>query len=119
VEDEPLIRLGLADTCERAGFDVAEARDGEEALAILYLHPTIGMVITDIDMPRMDGLALTQAIQKEFPAIRVVLMSGKTYLRTGDLPSEVPFFEKPVDDETLLACLKRLDDKASDSGEHG
>jgi two-component system, response regulator PdtaR len=108
VEDEPLIRMGLADTCERAGFLVAEAQDGVEALSVLKLHPSIALVVTDIDMPRMDGLELTRTLRDDFPSVRVVLMSGKTYLRTSDFPSEIPFFEKPVDDGALLACLKTL-----------
>lgn len=113
VEDEPLIRMGLADTCEREGFIVAEAQDGVEALAVLKGHPTVRLVITDIDMPRMDGLELTRIIHDNFPSVRVVLMSGKTYSRTGNFPSETPFFEKPVDDGALLACVKNLSAEAS------
>lgn len=105
VEDEPLIRLGLADTCERIGFVVAEAQDGVEALAILRNHPGIGVVVTDIDMPRMDGLELTRVIHRDFPTVAVVLMSGKTYARTDDLPRDVPFFEKPINEVALASCL--------------
>ena len=115
VEDEPLIRMGLADTCERDGLVVAEAGDGVEALAILKLHSSIKLVVTDIDMPRMDGLELARRIRAHFPSVRVVLMSGKTYSRTIDIPSEIPFFVKPVDDVALLACLKTLSDEASAS----
>jgi CheY-like chemotaxis protein len=103
--------MGLVDTCERHGYVVLEAQDGVEALAILTRHPSIRLVVTDIDMPRMNGLELARAIQSDFRSIRVVLMSGKTYSRTADLPVEVPFFEKPVDDEALLSCLKRLSDQ--------
>jgi two-component system, response regulator PdtaR len=107
VEDEPLIRMGLADSCEREGFIVVEAGDGLEAVSLLKLHPSIRLVVSDVDMPRMDGIELTKKIHKDFQAIQVVLVSGKTYLRTDDFP-EVPFFEKPVHERALLECLKRL-----------
>ena len=108
VEDEPLIRMGLADTCENAGFVVIEAGDGVDALAILNRDPDLRLVLTDVDMPRMDGLELSRTIAREFPDVRVVLMSGMTFSRTGDFPVNVPFFEKPINDSALVECLKKL-----------
>jgi YesN/AraC family two-component response regulator len=108
VEDEPLIRMGLADTCESAGFVVAEAADGVEALAIIQANQDLRLVLTDVDMPRMNGIELSRTIASQFPGVQVVLMSGMTLSRTADFPTHIPFFEKPVNESALVDCLKRL-----------
>ncbi len=108
VEDEVLIRLGMAESLGDAGFAVLEAGDGLSALDILRAHPNVAAVVTDIDMPRMDGLALALEVRRSNPAIRVVLMSGKTYLRDDALPAGIPFFEKPVNERELIGCVRDL-----------
>lgn len=77
VEDEMLVRLGLKTTVDwnSLGFEiVGEAEDGEMALNMAKeLRPDL--VITDISMPRMDGLELIKALKKELPAAKVLVLS--------------------------------------------
>jgi CheY-like chemotaxis protein len=106
VEDEALIRMGMAEVLESAGYVVREAGDGIAALSILASNPDIALLVTDIDLPRMDGLQLVEAARSTRPDLCVILMSGKTYLRTGRLPDTIPFLEKPVSETDLVACVR-------------
>lgn len=64
VEDEPLIRMDLADMLEELGYSVLEAANADEAIAILESEPAVTAVVTDVDMPgTMDGLALTFVVR--------------------------------------------------------
>lgn len=78
VEDEPLIRKGMLQMIEwnKLGFEVVgEAADGELAWPLIQeLQPDI--VITDIRMPFMDGLALSQMIKHSFPETNIIILSG-------------------------------------------
>lgn len=62
-EDSPSVRAMLAAEFSEMGFEVVTASDGLEALNMIKLDPDYDMVITDVEMPRMDGLALTVAIR--------------------------------------------------------
>lgn len=77
VEDEMLVRLGLKSTVDwnSLGFEiVGEAEDGEIALQMAReLRPDL--VMTDISMPRMDGLELIKALKKELPSAKVMVLS--------------------------------------------
>lgn len=76
VDDHPVVRKGLA-SCLAQNPNiqiVGEAADGQEALArAKQLSPDI--VVMDIDMPQMDGLAVTEVLRKELPAVKVLIMS--------------------------------------------
>lgn len=61
VDDDPLSRFGIRDLLERE-FDVREARNGRDALALLEQEP-VDLVITDLVMPEMDGVSLTGVIR--------------------------------------------------------
>ena len=78
VEDEVLIREGLRDKIpwEQYGFRlVGEAADGEVALPLIRkARPDV--LITDIKMPFMDGLALSRIVREEFPGIKIIIISG-------------------------------------------
>ena len=58
VDDEPDLRFILRQVLENDGFECLEARDGEHALEVLANHPNIALVLTDFQMPRMNGLQL-------------------------------------------------------------
>ena len=70
VDDSPTIRLAVSETLSGAGHVVVEAPDGEEALALLDGRK-IHLIVSDVNMPKMDGLAFAKAT-KALPAYRFV-----------------------------------------------
>jgi CheY-like chemotaxis protein len=75
-EDEVMLRAIAVEMLEDAGFQVYQAGDGEEALEILRSHPDIGLLVSDIKMPKMDGYALAEAGIGLRPELKILLMTG-------------------------------------------
>ncbi len=109
VEDELLIRLHAAEIIEDAGFDVIEASNADQAIAILEFRPDIAVLFTDIQMPgSMDGLKLAAAVKGRWPPIRIVATSGLVHVGPGDLPEGGRFLPKPYNPTQLTATLQEL-----------
>ena len=109
VDDHPpvirVMRLGL----EAAGYDVVTAGNGAECLTKL-LDETPDFLVTDIDMPRMNGRELCEAIQKQFPNRRypIVVLTSRTELEHRDWTSGIDnlqFMEKPVSIQKLQKLI--------------
>jgi chemotaxis protein histidine kinase CheA len=80
VDDSPVVRDLIADALRAHGIRVIEAADGEEALSKLAAHPSVDLVVTDFEMPRLDGIGLMRALRarggaRRIPAV-VVSMRG-------------------------------------------
>jgi len=77
VDDEPEVRK-LARVClEQAGYKMIEAEDGQKAIELFRAeHEQIGLVVTDVLMPRLDGLGLATHLHKEDPELPILLLSG-------------------------------------------
>jgi CheY-like chemotaxis protein len=106
VEDDVLVRFTTADTLREAGFDVLEAVDSSEALALLTTGHPLDLVITDIRMPgRMDGVQLTSVIKSTRPNLPVALLSS--HLEHSDHSADM-FVPKPYDPDQLVEVVKRL-----------
>lgn len=65
VEDSRTFRQQLTITLESRGYRVVTAEDGEEGLMMLKANPDVVMIITDVNMPNMDGLEMVGRIKKE------------------------------------------------------
>jgi len=77
VDDEPLVRMGVARILERLGYRVHTVASGAEALAFCQEKiQAIDLVITDVSMPDMGGLELSQALHQRLPGVPVLYMSG-------------------------------------------
>jgi CheY-like chemotaxis protein len=114
VEDEFLIRMHAAQMIEEAGFDVVEASNADEAVAILEARLDIAVVFTDIQMPgSMDGLKLARAVRNRWPPIHIVATSGLVDVRTGDLPNGGRFLPKPYSSTQVIGALHELTDGSS------
>jgi DNA-binding NtrC family response regulator len=107
VEDDILTRLAAADHLRDEGYRVLEAADAEEARTLLRAAEPIEIVISDVNMPGMDGIRLAHWIAKEFPDVKVVLTSGDlTNAAAARLVAH--YIEKPYDLDALGRLIKRL-----------
>jgi two-component system, chemotaxis family, chemotaxis protein CheY len=75
IDDEASVRLLVRRTLERAGYEVTEAVNGVEGVRAYRASPT-DVVITDLYMPEQDGIETIQLLREEFPAARIIAMSG-------------------------------------------
>jgi CheY-like chemotaxis protein len=109
VEDEFLLRLNAVDMIEAAGFDVVEASNADEAIAILERRFDITVVFTDIQMPgSMDGLKLARAVRGRWPPIKILATSGRVGVTQGDLPEGGRFVSKPYSPNQIAGVLREL-----------
>src|ERR1700759_4888358 len=96
VEDETLVRLYAAASFQDSGFTVIKAADGDEALEILEARSDIAAVFTDVNMPGLlDGVSLAREIGEQWPAVPVVVTSGKVTADTMQLPERGRYVAKP------------------------
>jgi len=113
IDNEKEITEALSEMLALEGFNVTAFQCAQEALTLLATH-TAAVVLTDVRMPKMDGMTLLNNIQKLDSSIPVILMSGH-----GDIPMAMQamregaydFLEKPLQPKHLLAQLTRAVDK--------
>lgn len=105
VDDDAIVRKALMRLLRTCGADIREAVNGEEALTLLRegLRPAI--IISDIDMPAMNGLVLARHVKAEFPTLQLVLCSGGGHERAAS-ELGVEYYPKPTDPSTLRELVK-------------
>lgn len=109
VDDEDPLREVLGALLDSCGYRVYKARSGDEALNLVEVHgAAIKLVLTDINMPGMDGFALIENLRRQNRPLSIVAISGMAgsafhEQKAGEL--EVPFLSKPVSRETLLTAV--------------
>jgi len=107
VEDEPVLRIVLADGLRAAGFAVVEAAGAEDALSCLRAGVPVDLVFSDVQMPgTLDGLALAHRIRCDYPLLPVVLTSG--HARLESLGDARPFIPKPYDVDRVVVALREM-----------
>ncbi len=110
VEDEDAIRRMVCRVLQKSGFEVSEARDGEEALKAAARLNRLDLVVTDIMMPTMGGPELASRLVALRPQLRVVFMSGHTFDRLNiaglDRTFE-SFLSKPFTPDELKGAVEK------------
>ena len=112
VDDDPLSRTALTDLLGRTGYEPVEARSGEQALERFEAGAFLA-VITDLRMPRMDGLELLRRIRERDPAVPVVLVTAYGSVQTAVEAMKEgasDYVTKPFSSDEILATLSRLAD---------
>jgi two-component system cell cycle sensor histidine kinase/response regulator CckA len=108
-EDDELVRNLVRTVLIKEGYSILCATDGVEALSLSRTHPgPIELLVTDVKMPKMDGLQLREHIRRERPGTKVLLMSGRM---SGEIPAgdrAVNFLRKPFLVNTLRTAIKTL-----------
>ena len=114
IDDDTEIREVLRQILERAGYEVMEASDGREGLN-LYRERQADLIITDIVMPRKDGLETITDLRIEFPGSKIIAISGGSRgIGAHDCLSYVKefgvshIFTKPFEHEELFEAIQEL-----------
>ena len=110
VEDEPIIRLISLIELEDAGFITIEAKDADEAIAILEKRQDIDFIFTDVNMPgSMDGAKLAAAVRDRWPPVHIIVTSGR--VKPARMPAEAIFIPKPYKLRNVIAAMKAFEIK--------
>ncbi|MEJ1962741.1 MAG: response regulator [Gammaproteobacteria bacterium] len=113
VDDDKEVRRALGFGLEAAGYEVSEARDGNEALTQARAQ-TPSLILCDIFMPLKDGFETIRELRREFPAIPIVAMSGASsgggmdVLRLARQVGAAEILHKPLHYPGLLGVIRRL-----------
>ena len=114
IDDEPDIRALLLDVLTEEGHEVEVAADGRRGLAAQRARPA-DLIITDIFMPEKEGIETIIEVQQEFPAVKIIAMSGGgNRLRSLDyLPAASQFgavrtIPKPFDIAVMVALVREV-----------
>jgi DNA-binding NtrC family response regulator len=112
VEDDDLLRPLIIDVLKIYGYEVLEARDGDEAWRLCKDHAgPIHLMLTDVVMPRMSGPQLAEQVAARRPQMKVLFMSGytnDTILHHGILHEGISFIQKPFSPDDLAKKVREM-----------
>lgn len=109
VEHDLILKSVSADILEEAGFVVLQAGDADEALTFLESRSDIALLLTSIAMPgSMDGLGLAHLVRERWPAIKLIVASGRVRPPGHDLPTGSRFFLKPYHSQLMISEIRSL-----------
>lgn len=110
VEDEPAVRQLFASALTRAGYQVHEARNGQEALKVFDQHgDAIDLLLTDLRMPYMGGAELAQHLRARRKTLKLICVSGYPGGAESEMTSD--FLAKPFSRDDLLAKVREVLDR--------
>jgi len=112
VDDSASMRQMVVFTLKGAGHDVTEASDGEDALNKAK-SGKFSLVITDINMPKMDGIALTKALRglpdyKSIPILTLTTEASAEKKQEGKAAGATGWIVKPFNPDQLLSTIKKV-----------
>jgi len=112
VEDDETIRLVTSTALRDAGFEVIEAKTGDEAILLLADPDDIDALFTDVRLPgTLDGIDLAHETRKAFPQMPVVIASGYAAQLTQRLRGLKPapaFLPKPVSLDKIVTTIRNM-----------
>ena len=109
VDDEPMMRALMTQTL-RPHYHVVAASDGQEALDLLWGMGDIRAVVTDIQMPRLDGLGLAAQLRQMKNPPPILFISG--FGHGGEIPGA--YLPKPFAPDALVTAVTRLLDRSDE-----
>ena len=107
IDDEESVRMVLKRALEDAGYQVVEAANGRQGLELFRTAPA-DLIVTDIEMPEMDGLELILELTRAFLNVKVIALSGlaSNELQAAKLFGARRTFSKPLDLQVLLRAIE-------------
>jgi len=115
VDDEENTRIGLSKLLGQEGFEVDLAANGTQALEQLRRH-RVHLVISDINMPDMNGLSFLREVSRHFPSTNVIMITAyggvESYLEAMNLGA-LEYLHKPVRLDELRSVMRRIFNSAA------
>ena len=113
VDDSAAMRQMVNVTLRSAGHEVLEACDGREALDLAIAQPAVDLVITDVNMPRMDGITLVRELRqlshyRRVPLLLLTTESSPEKKSEGKAAGATGWMVKPFSPDKLLAIVARV-----------
>jgi len=113
VDDSPSMRQMVGVTLKSAGYEVLEACDGCEALNIAKQQPPVDLVITDVNMPNMDGLTLVRELRllPHYRGVPLLVLTTEASVEKkleGKAAGATGWVVKPFSPDRLLATIARI-----------
>jgi len=108
VDDDPGVRDVIRSMLEASGYSVLLAENGKEAMRLLKSERA-DLILTDLVMPEQEGIETIKALRREYPALKVIAMSGAfggDYLRIAAYLGAHATLAKPIQMETLLRLVE-------------
>ena len=122
-EDQPAIQILMSEFLRQGGFHVLRAGDGREALELARSYQgQIDLLLSDVMMPGMDGLALALALKSTRPELKTLLMSGnpeRMLPAVGESGVKAGFLQKPFGLPRLLEKVREMTAPAGPVAEQG
>jgi CheY-like chemotaxis protein len=108
VDDEPMFRFLVASILRPLGYQVTEAEDGLDALLILK-EQSFDLLLTDLMMPRMNGVQLIEEVSKHFPQLPIVVMSAFANTAPETVQPYVKhYLKKPITKQQLVDTMSEF-----------
>jgi DNA-binding NtrC family response regulator len=110
VDDEDALRMVLSSELQSSGYEVGTASDGDEAINLVQ-SKKFDLVLLDIKMPRVDGFEVLKFIKKNYPTIKVIMLTGFADLKNAIESKKhgaEDFVSKPYDLVDLLTTIERV-----------
>src|ERR1700761_2411555 len=113
VDDSPSMRQMVGVTLKSAGYEVLEACDGQEALALAKGQAAVDLVITDVNMPNMDGITLVRELRmlphyRGVPLLVLTTEASNEKKMEGKAAGATGWVVKPFSPDRLLATIARI-----------
>jgi CheY-like chemotaxis protein len=115
IEDDQEIRHMICDILDEEGYETIQAANGIEGIAMLRKHSEIGLIVTDLLMPRKEGIETITEIRRDFPWLRILAISGgginmpENYLNLAKAMGANSTLSKPFGKRELLEAVQQLE----------
>ncbi len=113
VDDSPSMRQMVGTTLKGAGYEVLEAADGREALDLARASDPVDLVITDVNMPHMDGITLVRELRmlahyRNVPLLVLTTEGSTERKQEGRAAGATGWVVKPFSPDRLLATIAKI-----------